>query len=214
MNLGQVKRIIAAQVGYSDYSDIDTLLEDSLDLAQRELEEDPTLYPWFLVEHNATLVTSAGVAYVALPNDFLRWVEDTTVLKLSDSTYSGFELDDYNALRLAYAVDEDAMPQGASLVGTRVYFVPTPDAAYTYYYSYYKKAAEPSGLLDSATNEWLTQQPQLLIAKAGVELAQALEHAGGIQYFSAKLQMTYDRFQRRGEEWRLGGVDSLSMGDD
>jgi hypothetical protein len=149
--------------------------------AQRDLESGKTLPP-FLIQQDATLLLTAGEHTVAIPEGFIREVDD--------------ELPHY-------VVNERIVPQflqrkryqdavvanmRAERAGPKIYvvrrgvldFINVADRSYTLIWSYYKKAV----VLDSnVENVWLRDAAEWLIGESGWRIAQDLRDQAAAQIF-------------------------------
>lgn len=178
-------------------TDLDTQIENAFVEAQFEFENASTL-PWWLIEEDATFAFVADTASYALPADFISFVEDelpyyyvtTSALPIY---LKRAPLDD---ARVSTAREEDSSynnyPSMFALRTGTIEVFPTPAAAHTVYYSYYKKAAAFSL---SAENSWLAYNPYRLIGRAGQIVAQEIEHQ--------EAERRFTEMYRRWSEWQL-----------
>jgi len=154
-------------------TDLDTAIQAEMKLAQAELEAARTL-PWFLLDTELyTTITDDDTTDLAVPEDFLReyesgalWVEDATT---GDYTQlMKISLDD---LRRVVA-DDDETTYYYALAGGRFYLAPAADADTRLRIMCYRAADTLSA--DADENVWLTYNPELLLAKTGMRMAQYL----------------------------------------
>lgn len=191
----------------------DATIVTNMQLQQSKLELMPTK-PWFLLSTPQDLTTTANVAYVAVPTDFLcdndeggMWYYDST----ADAGYELTEMkkDDYDVLVENYRGSTTGIPEAYALMGERLYLFPTPDAAYTLKYIYYKKAAL---LASDVENEWLQHIPELLIGKTGAMMAASLRDFEALKVFNlmiqenmALLESQNEARKHTGKEMQIGG---------
>lgn len=157
-----------------------------INLAQLRLERDPSTDWWFLLKR-VSLPLAAGSSDVQLPADYIRIAEQSIpVLYQKDGTALG---------KLARAYQEDAVladtdhPAYYVLENDtfKVYPIPTQD--YDVNIQYVAKDVE---LSDTATtNLWMDFAYSLLMNKAGIALAQGIQHKDALANFSADFAAAY-----------------------
>lgn len=176
------------QQGLGFRSDLADAIVDALQEAQREFEIGATL-PWFLVEEDATVATTASSHSIAYPSGFLRLVEEEGPYYTDATTGLRYlEIRPYDEMLKYYTDYEAGAPRALSIRKGQIDVFPLPDAAYTITLSYYK-AAE---VLDSdIENAWLANVPDLLLNRAGMLIAEDLEHS-----------VAYQKFERKFVFWR------------
>ena len=171
------------QQGLGWRSDLTTPIVSALQEAQRELEGGQTL-PWFLLQEDQTFsATVANGGAVTLPTGFLKFHKDEgPQITSTDQGIKYLPHKPFDEAKVFYADTDDGEPQAYTLRSTTVKFWPTPDATYSVTASYYKRGT----LLDSdITNAWLTEAPELLIARAGLIVAVDLENEVSTKKFAA-----------------------------
>lgn len=170
------------QRGLGFRSDLSDEINDAILEAQDELEGRATL-PWFLIEEDATMATVADTATIALPTDFIRETEDPFRFTDSDGEARVIEKREFEAAQRAYpgATTESDYPFVYALRLNTFHFFPTPDAAYTITYSYYKKATQ---LTSDINNVWLANVPNLIVGRAGLILARDLRDPDAVGIFT------------------------------
>lgn len=175
MNFGEAVTNIAKKLG--NRTDLDESIKAEIKLAQAELEASRTL-PWFLLQEELYTTIAAGDKRVQIPSDFLReyengalWVEDTDAGTFTQLTKVHF--DDLRRVELITSDDdENAAPTYYALAGTFFHIVPAPAEATRLRIMCYRRADELTDPSD--TNLWLDNNPELLLAKAGMRMAQYL----------------------------------------
>jgi len=116
-----------------------------------------------ILQDSATVSTVADQAYASLPTDFREVID----FKFSDSPV-GIKWVTPEEYRLKYT-GLSGRPEAYTIIGTRIYFGPTPAAIHTLNLDYYKKI--PALTDSNTTNVILTDHPD-------VYLYGALKHAG------------------------------------
>ena len=173
--------------------------------------------PWFLSTKDTSLSTAATVRTVTLPSSFLFEDEDEGFLitdsdgkkrEIRKASYQDAALADY------LTNDEDGastgVPEQYSIHAQTLYLFPTPDKVYTLELNYY--ATDTTLSTDAIENDWLLYASDVLIARAGLQIARFTRDMDAIQLFSPDLatavrrmmdQSTARREANRVE--RLGG---------
>jgi hypothetical protein len=186
-----------------------TSAEAEILIVQRHLERLPEL-PWFLLTRTSALTCTISQDYTDLPADFIRFPEeDESEIWLVDSegTRTKVEIWDYDQVLARYGSADEGLPKVAALVGTRLYWGPTPDAAYTCDFAYYAKEDE---LTTDTSNQWTTEAPDLVIARLGQVLARYARDTEAAALFQEDAQagLTLTTLARRqaARPRRMGGV--------
>jgi hypothetical protein len=140
---------------------------------QTELEL-ATVKPWFLLSEDSVFNTTAGENRVPLPSDFLQeyedgalWYTPTDTLEPEVKLYKEFP----DHLQKKYPRTASGFPTSYALIGKYFVMYPTPAEAYPIRMRYYAKAELLSTDIENA---WLRHVPNLLIGRAGAELAASL----------------------------------------
>lgn len=157
-----------------------------LNLAQSRLERDPACDWWFLIKW-VTLDIASGQSVVTLPPDYIRIAEQTVpVLLNADGTPLG---------KLARAYYEDALFADASqpavyVLGEGALAVyPKPEQEYKLRFAYVKADVPLSSSV--LENQWTKFGYTLLMNKAGIALAQAIQHKDALGNFAADYAASY-----------------------
>lgn len=171
------------QQGLGFRTDLDDAIVDALQEAQREFEIGSSL-PWFLVEEDATVTVTFNSHAVAFPTGFLRLVEEEGPYYTDVTTGLRYlEVRPYDEMLKYYSDYDSGAPRAFSVRSTNFAVFPLPDTSYSITLSYYK-AAE---VLDSdIENAWLANTPDLLLNRAGMLIAEDLEHSAAYQKFERK----------------------------
>lgn len=164
---------------------LETLCVTELQLAQTELESDPFL-PWFLeanVIDSTTFVTVANTRTLSPPTGFLRLVDEKdSFLLRGTSTRFPIAKKDLDILLQDTSITTTGEPEFYAQVGMTFYLFPTPTVVYNGSLHYY--TADTVLSTDASSNNWSLYAPELLIARAGISVAQALRDAASIKYFT------------------------------
>lgn len=170
-------------------SSIDARILAELQAAQATLEEGTTL-PWFLETIGSKTVVGAHDSFSLLDfTGFLRISENDYALQVEDLTRTDETLvkltrqDTYSQL-LRYSsgvADETTLPEAYFVMGTTVHVRKKQVVDRTYYLGYYAK--DP--LLPAVDNStlWTMYAGNLLIAEAGIHVAQYLRDDKSLQIF-------------------------------
>jgi len=181
--------LMKRRLGFRRNLDAECLFE--LREAQKRAEDVSRTQPWFLLQHNATIVTTADVATVALPDDFIKETDTSTSLLrytplLDDSLIPVKTLTKADSPELvAYYTETGGTvltggPRSYVLEKTQFRFYPTPDDVYTLYWDYHAKD-DPIALDEE--NEWLKYASDYIIGDAGIRLARDIRNADAAATF-------------------------------
>lgn len=182
-------------LGFLTGSHHDARILARLKEAQRDFEGGKSL-PRFLLQEDQTLSLASGARTVALPTGFLRIYDDEKIYYLpADSTKPLFLVRKYfTDAALAYQTyregslitqPESAAPLVYVIRKSTIDFMTLADAAYTLYWSYYKRGTE---ITLGATNEWLTNATNWIIGEAGHRMAMDMRDADAIGIFQTLAQ--------------------------
>lgn len=174
-------------------SGLDTDIRNEIQLTQETLEHGIEL-PWFLKTNDATLVTVASVATVALPTDYLRdidenplWIQDTTGL------WNIVTKERLDVLKAKVYETDPSLPRNYALFGESVHLFPTPDAVYPLDFYYY---GADTVVTSNIENQWLKYAPNLIISSVGLEIAAYSRDAEALAYFTPKVVNAVDLLLR------------------
>jgi len=211
MNLSEAVSNIARKLG--NRTDLDTAIAAEISLAQKELEAARSL-PWFLLGEEQYLDIAADTDRVTLPTGFLReyeegalWIEDA-----SEGTFTKLTKVHFDELRRVVSTEEDdEAPAYYSLAGQYFHLAPPPATSTRLRIICYTAADALAE--DEDTNAWLTYNPELLLAKAGMRMAQYLQNTGAYsmfqsQYVEAAMAQEKENVARKMEnvEATMGGA--------
>lgn len=157
-----------------------------INLAQSRLERDPNADWWFLLNRVMRPVTG-GSAVVTLPDNYLRLAEQSIpVLFTEDGEALG---------KLARAYQEDAIlsetdyPAYYVLEGNTMSIYPIPAENCSVQIQYVAKQPELGAAM--LENAWTAYGYTLLMCKAGIALAQALQNKDALSNFVADYNAAY-----------------------
>jgi hypothetical protein len=214
MTRDEAVAIIQEQLGFR--SDLSTNIITNLKLAQTTLEAGPTK-PWFLIEEDSYIRTTADEPRLPIPSDFLSETDQALLRYVPDDLTDGevrLIKDDYDVLEKNYldsltGTIETGTPEAYALLGDYFRIFPTPDDDYLIRQIYY---AQDTVLDTNVENGWLKYFPYLLIGKAGGQIAAALRDSTAASTFRGwetegrliMVSQTYDReFANR--DMQIGG---------
>jgi hypothetical protein len=151
--------------------------------AQRDLERGKTLPP-FLISEDTPLTLIQGSREIALPDDFIREVDDgcTWTPKFGGSSVVLIRKPDLNSLLILDVPTEPGSPLYYVIRSQSLYFGRYADQTYTLEYSYY---AHAGSLLTLDENAW-TLDPSgfdWLVGFAGRRLAMDLRAKAAVEVF-------------------------------
>lgn len=176
------------------------------------LEKAGTFLPWFLEADYASLSTVANTEAVALPTNFLGWIEDEPVW-LYDTTATAVwdKLPRKRAGTLREKYTTTGRPLEHAVGVESLLFAPVPDAVYTIKFRYY---AADTVLSTNIENKWLKHASDLLIAKTGEIMAsQYLMNTKLTEVFTKAAQEATARVYTQHENREHSGR-SYQMGED
>lgn len=174
---------------------LDDVCVVALQQAQRLVEGGRTL-PRFLIVEDAPIAITSGSGAITLPTGFIRVADNrgpyTLDLQNAPKFIEKFEI---LKLRARFSASAAGRPRGYSLRNTDIVFLPTRDAAYTAYWSYYAQAAL---LTTDIENSWLQYAPDVLIGRAGMLVAK-----------DTRDKEAYDKFEKLyNEAWVVAFAES------
>lgn len=193
-------------------TNLDTEIVDAMTEIQQQLEREPEL-PDFLRKGYGGLTTTALLATVAVPTDFIReFQEDILFIRNADGEETPVIKDEKGFLRVRYPTSEDpGVPKRYALISGFFQFFPTPDAIYTIDGTYYGKDAVLSTNIE---NKWLKELPEILIARAGLTLAAALRDKEGLSIFVTMNQMATAKLHQMTTANDMAGAKPVMGGED
>jgi hypothetical protein len=190
MTIQDMLEMIAFRLGNRKGMENQILRE--VQLAQSRLEKDPKVDWWFL-QKQSNFTIGPSVPFPQLPADYERLV-DQTVLLLSVVGQSNYK-------KLARAYQEDALvdmgshsdPTYYSLIGKVVAVFPPATVDYTIGLTYIAREPLLSTAVDApiSENQWTKEAFALLMCKAGIALAQALQNKDALGNFVADYNAAY-----------------------
>jgi hypothetical protein len=161
-------------------------------LAQSRLEKDPKVDWWFL-QKKIDIEVGPTAQFPVMPSNYERLVDQTVPLF--------FNQEKTLASKMVRAYPEDALlnegdysnPVFFALVGRTIELYPSP--AVNGWLSVVYIAREPNFVLEGASpileNQWTKEAFTLLMCKAGIALAQALQAGDALSNFVADYNAAY-----------------------
>ena len=162
MALANYTDLLASLAGWSNRTDLTTLLPDFVALAEARIARDLRIRNQVI---SATLTTVANTQSVALPADWL----ETENVSLVGAPPSNMAVVTPEMMDVRFPAGYNTgKPAVYCIVGSSVQFGPTPDGVYSVTMDYYAKFA---ALSVTATNWLLTNHPGIYLSGAMAELA-------------------------------------------
>lgn len=170
MNVKESLDILMKRLGNRTDPDLRASCLAEMKIAQEQLESAETL-PWFIMSESASASTKAGERRLRLPADFLRESdEQELVIVKSDGTEKNVEKHSFDELHNHYG-EQEGEPEAYAVRGEYLVFFPKPDAVFSVKFSSYYARQQPPIDTTDTPNKWFEHVADLLIAKAGVQIA-------------------------------------------
>lgn len=191
-----VKAILLARLSRPGDTTMDTIIDNEMDLVQKELEKGPGRYD-FQLKQSTNISLLSGVATFSLPTDYIAMWEDTPVQTVDSNSNVVATLSrrPYEELKFK----EDGIGETTkyySIVDTTGYVFPVADRAYTLDFWYHATAPSFSGLTPTGENYWLREAPDFLINHVGLTVASlTLQNPQLVQLYSGLLQKATSRLE-------------------
>lgn len=198
-------------LGFRTDSALDSTIVTALQEAQRDEEMGKEL-PWFLEVWDHPLTVLADGTSVTLPTDFIREIESQS------ATWTNEDGDTQKLLPISSDGWRDRASWGSLtysdsyryvLRGGELLLWPAPTAEFTIYLNYYAKA---DTLESNIENAWLGHAPDILIGKAGLELAAINANANAANFFSGIFSRARDSLSRETIAKRVERIGPVVIG--
>ncbi len=160
---------------FGNRTDIDAVIINCLQAAQRRLERDPWL-PWFLISEIVCGTTTPDSEVVVVPPGFLRSVEEGAFwIKVDSENWVEMIKKPYDWIKGQYTstVSVEDYPKYYSLMNNKFRIGPVSSLAWPIKFVYYRAATRLTG---NFTNAWLENAPDYLMAMAGVLVASHMNY--------------------------------------
>lgn len=169
--------IAKVQQGLGFRSDLATEIGAAMERAILEFEGPERTLPEFLIQEDVPLALTAGVSTVLLPAGFLRMVEyeGPSFFDLNEGRRF-LPRQDFDSAEALIMPSGSGHPIGYALRKDSLKFYPTPSTDISLLWSYYKSSPMPND--GTATNEWLSHWPYLVIGRAGMFMAEDTQQVG------------------------------------
>lgn len=173
---------IAARLG--NRTELDAKIILNMGYTQQFILERLPLLPWFLITEHLYADTTVDEPKLSHPVGFLREVEQGALWRQrdqatpSDAPWQELEKMPHDKLRssLGGEIAATGAPNHYSIFGSYWTLGPVPDAVYRIYTRIYRKDTLPSAFANGmATNAWLTNEAELVIAETTLRLARHLQ---------------------------------------
>lgn len=199
MTVQDMLKLIGVKLGNRSEAEMAEFALPYFALKQAELESDPFL-PWFLRKETQLSVGENGQA--ELPADFIKMAPQSGVWFSSGAG---------DLSELCMKETREALAQYGTRFGVPVAFALGKDLLHLFpntdsgllFFEYFAK--EPVLTLVAPTNAWTANAPWYLMAHVGLEVAQDLEHAPGIQFYAQKVEASREMLFRLDAERAVSG---------
>jgi len=191
-----IKQVLGFRTG------LDATIVTNMQFVQTTLELGPTRPHWLVSEDSFT-TTLANDERIAVPVDFLEEIDQAVLKYVPDDTDDeevDLDKEDYDVLRKNFRGRTPGPPEAYGLLGGYFRLFPTPDAVYTIRMIFYKKAAV---LTSNIENEWMANNPMLLLGLAGGIVAISLR--------DTVAKMEFDRWAQQGRVLQAAQATSRDM---
>jgi len=212
----QTISLVLSRLDRSGDTDLQSALELEIIHLQEQVLEGAPFKPWFLETSVQNLATSVEMEGVALPDGFLREVEDRpwsyySTTSTAPDKWIDLVKDDYAAISEYYAGYDYQAPVKYALGPGSILLRPIPDVAYTIRSRFFKRDVE---LNSNISNNWLANANDVVVAemcRVGAEIY--LKDAEMVERFEAAAQRAWDRLRRENISRQMAARD-MSRGDD
>lgn len=189
---------IKARLGNRTDTNLDTLIDSELDIAQWNGEHLGDFTPWFLLSEDSTASTSANESRIPEPTDFLAAYEEGALWYVdADDLDNELEKNDLDKLRALYRDVSAGEPEAYAHVGTQFILFPEPDDAYTLKIVYYQSDTLPSDTADGGENLWMKHAATYLLNSAGAKVAAYIKDAEAAAMFASEAQTALEQLYKR-----------------
>jgi hypothetical protein len=180
----ELKASVARRLGRSGDADIETELDDYIDLAEARFQRELRLR----AQEQRSTATVSG-AYLDLPQDFL----ELRNIQLNSSPVRSLECVSPELIDRNYPEGVTAEPMVYAIIGSQIQFAPAPDNDYEVEIDYWKKF---TALSDSNTTNWLlTNAPDVYLWAVMAEAAQATGDSSRWQEYETRLAAATDKLK-------------------
>lgn len=199
MNVNEMLKLIAVKLGNRGEEEMAEFGLPYFKLKQAELEADPFL-PWFLRKEDQASVGEFGQA--PLPGDFIKVAPQSGVWFSS----GGGDISEVCMVEPREAIAKYGtrygIPVAYSLGTNSITVYPSTDSGILFFEYFAKQPELDEGTLE---NEWTRNAPWYIMAAVGLEVAQDLEHAPGVQFFAQKLEAAREMLFRMDADRAISG---------
>lgn len=202
MNIADILKIVAIKCGNRDMEEMQEFATPYLKLVQDELESDPFL-PWFLKKDFSADVLVPGE--ISLPEGFLKLAHDSGIWFTQDGQLFEIKLESMKQAIQKFKTQE-GVPQVCSLEGNKLYLYPAPSSG-SVSFMFYGKEPELGDAPLAQENAWTNFAASYFLGKLGLEVAQDLEHAPGVQFFAQKAEAGREFLFRQDVERQVSGEE-------
>lgn len=186
MDREEILNLIRDRMGFNKNFD-EAIVYRHLDYVQQQYERvtRKTPLPWFLFNATYTTVTVADQRTISKPTNFItvhdNW--EMTVTNADGDITPVYRVSDYDLGK----DDRGAtgLPTCYVYDGTSFYLYPKPDTVYTITLPHYAKSAE---LSESATHDWFTEFPTLIIEETLASIFKSNRDVDGLRLLNLTME--------------------------
>lgn len=160
--------LVMARLAGRSNATLRTDLLTEMNQVQSVTLEQGEILPWFLITTDATLALTIATRALSLPSNFLRELEEDTLVEIQDSTgvWNSMTKRTYEENRKQYDdADTSDLPRYYSIVGSEILVFPLPTVASPVRLRYFASQDVVADTATSTTNGWLAHASDLLIAE-------------------------------------------------
>ena len=200
MALGNYTDLKAAIADWLDRSDLTDRIPDFIALAEARLNRELRIRA---MENRATMTTTAGQRYFALPARYLQMRN----FQINTNPITPLEYITPEMLDRLYGANTTSKPRAYSLIGEEIQLAPIPDTEYTVEMAYYEKFSPlGDGTGGTVTSNWLTENaPDVLLYGALVEAEPFIRNDERIQLWLTAYKEAIDKIQKADDRDRHSG---------
>jgi len=200
MALSNYTELKAAIADWLDRSDLTARIPDFIALAETRINRELRIRP---MEYRATMNTTAGQRYFALPGGYLQMRN----FQLNTDPITPLEYITPEMLDRLYGSVTTGKPKAYSLIGDEIQLAPIPDAIYEVEMAYYEKFTPlGDGTGGTVTSNWLTANaPDILLYGALIEAEPFIKNDERIQLWLTAYKEAVDKLQKADDRDRHSG---------
>lgn len=193
---------------------LDAAIFNAMNEVKFTLERGGKSLPNWLIEEDSVLAGTGGDAVIALPDSFIREVEDEPLYLLDSDGNKIQELErgEYNQLKTSTPYWSGTAPAAYARRNTSIVVFPVPSEDFSLSWTYYKADTDFDSASDVA-NKWLTNFPYLIVASAGLIVAADLQDAAATAKFQSMANTQLAAYNTAIVEDEIAGRTYIMGGD-